>query len=161
MGGGENPNPKTSVRMDTRYIQGKVDVVGDAKDLSMFNDGEFDGVYARHVLEHWSYRETREVLLEWGRVIKPGGTLEIHCPDLDKLIHCYLSQIVDGYTGKRFDTQLFVYYLYGDQSYKDNTHKAGWNFESLSAILRSVGFTTIERQKQYEDHLEMRIVAKK
>jgi len=161
IGGGAHPNPKSTIRLDARYIPGKVDIVGDGANLSRFSDNQLDGIYARHVLEHWSHRRTEAVLREWYRVLRPGGTLEIHCPDLDKLVYNYTNHVRDSYTGKRFDVLLFAYYLYGGQEYPENTHKAGWNYLALRKLLSSVGFKQIERHKQLEDHIEMRITARK
>jgi len=45
-------------------------------------DGSADEIYARHVFEHFSPAEAERVLLEWKRVLKPGGTVHIILPDL-------------------------------------------------------------------------------
>lgn len=58
--------------------RGKVSVsIEDATKLS-FADDQFDRVIAAHVLEHL-YRP-HEVLREWVRVLKPGGTLSLVLP---------------------------------------------------------------------------------
>src|SRR5207249_3890671 len=41
--------------------------------LEKFRSGSADLIYASHVLEHISHRETLSVLQEWRRVLKPGG----------------------------------------------------------------------------------------
>jgi predicted SAM-dependent methyltransferase len=58
-----------------------VDVVCDARDLP-FEDNSFDHVYASHIIEHFSHKETQNVLDEWIRVLKENGILEIRCPDV-------------------------------------------------------------------------------
>lgn len=51
--------------------------VEDARKLS-FEDASFDRVIATHVLEHLVH--PHEILREWTRVIKPGGTLSLVLP---------------------------------------------------------------------------------
>lgn len=159
IGGGEHPSDSSTVRVDIRDIPGKVDVVCNAISLPMFGDQIFDKVYARHVLEHWSMSEVPTVLKEWHRVLKPEGEIEIHCPDLDKLIQNYIHGSIDGYTGNRFDMNLFSYYVYGGQEYPENTHKSGWNYSSLAALLIKAKFCHINRAWNYEDNIEMRVKA--
>lgn len=161
IGGGEHPQSSSTVRVDIRAIPGKVDVVCNAISMPMFPDNEFDKIYARHVIEHWSFRETDTLLKEWRRVLKSGGELEVHCPDLDKLVQNYLNRTFDGYTGRNFTMSLFSYYVYGGQEYPDNTHRTGWNFATLSAILTRCGFRNIRRYDKYEDNIEMRVGAYK
>jgi len=56
-----------------------VDIVADAR-LLPFKGSAFDYVYSCHVLEHFSYREVRDVMIEWARVLKKGGIIEVVCP---------------------------------------------------------------------------------
>lgn len=46
-----------------------------------FNDDCFDEIFASHVLEHIPWYEVDRILLEWVRIIKPGGKLTIWVPD--------------------------------------------------------------------------------
>lgn len=41
-----------------------------------------DEIRASHVLEHFCHTQTRDVLREWIRVLKPGGVLKVAVPDL-------------------------------------------------------------------------------
>lgn len=62
-----------------------VDHVGDATKLP-FPDNTFGLVYSSHVIEHLHWWQTEDVIAEWARVVKPGGTLEIHYPDSTPLM---------------------------------------------------------------------------
>lgn len=57
-----------------------VDVVGDARSVPL-PDGCADYVYSQECLEHFPWRDTRIVLAEWTRLLKPGGTLRVEVPD--------------------------------------------------------------------------------
>ncbi len=57
------------------------DHVGNANDLSRFDDNTFIELYASHVLEHFDFRsEVAQVLCEWRRVLVPGGRLYVSVP---------------------------------------------------------------------------------
>ena len=56
-------------------------VDGDAQYLQGVGDRSFDFVYASHILEHM--RDPGKALLNWWRVLKPGGFLIVAVPDRD------------------------------------------------------------------------------
>lgn len=58
-----------------------VDYIGDASKRLPFKKDTFDLVYASHILEHIPWYQTIDTLMEWVRVIRPGGSLEIWVPD--------------------------------------------------------------------------------
>lgn len=65
---------------DPRYTAIDIKSGIDARKLP-YEDNSVDEVYASHVLEHFSFRETADVLAEWARVLKPGGIMRISVPD--------------------------------------------------------------------------------
>jgi SAM-dependent methyltransferase len=56
------------------------DWVGDAR-RPPFEDGAFDLVYSAHCIEHLEWFEVEGAVREWARIVKPGGTLEVHTVD--------------------------------------------------------------------------------
>jgi len=125
----------------------EVDFVGDAADLSQFEDNAIDTIYASHVLEHFHHHlkgEVANTLAEWYRVLKPGGKLMVSVPDLQTLCWLYLQPQVS------FKERLrIMWMLYGGQSNEFDVHKVGFDFEILRAYLSDAGFTNYYRVKSF------------
>ncbi len=68
---------------DTRLfgIQMQPDVTSDVTKLDVFSDESMDFVYSSHTLEH--IQDHHAALIEWWRVIKPGGYLILYLPHKD------------------------------------------------------------------------------
>lgn len=58
----------------------KPDILADASDMPPELYGKFDVLLASHVLEHFSYWKTEEVLRGWIKCLKPNGELHIIVP---------------------------------------------------------------------------------
>jgi predicted SAM-dependent methyltransferase len=58
-----------------------------------FPDEEFDVVYHSHVLEHFTQPHARVFLRECLRVLKPGGTVRVAVPDLERIAKTYLGAL--------------------------------------------------------------------
>jgi predicted SAM-dependent methyltransferase len=119
-----------------------VDHVGDAIDLSRFPDGTFTEVYASHVLEHFDYRSAlSEALLEWKRVLAPGGRLLLSVPDLDALA-ALLLQRQRLNVNQRF---MVMRMLFGGHIDAHDYHLVGLNQDFLAAYLDQAGFDPVRR----------------
>lgn len=99
-----------------------------------FSDNTFELVYSSHILEHFPRKQIRNVLQEWVRVLKPGGTLRISVPSLENLIQIYhqtneLEQIIGP--------------LFGGQDYKYNYHYTVFDRKSIASYLESVNLEAI------------------
>jgi SAM-dependent methyltransferase len=68
-----------------------VDYVSDATKRLPFSADVFDLVYASHVLEHVAWYRTKETLVEWVRILKPGGALEVWVPDGLKIAEAFVE----------------------------------------------------------------------
>jgi len=90
-------------------------LVGDAEDLCWFKDGVLDYVYSSHCLE--DFYDTKKVLTEWFRVIKPGGYLVLFLPDEQ------------------------VYRSVTPEGYRNSAHKhANFGLDYMKGVLREMGF---------------------
>lgn len=68
---------------ETISLEGSIniDYVLDASKKLPFKTDTFSLIYSSHTLEHIPWYQTVEVLKEWRRILKPGGSLEIWVPD--------------------------------------------------------------------------------
>jgi len=69
---------------------GRRDVVFlDARKRFPLPDTSFDVVYSEHMLEHLTYADGQRCLRECFRVLRPGGTIRIATPSLQRLAGLY------------------------------------------------------------------------
>ena len=80
-----------------------VDHVCDASRNLPFQSDTFDLVYASHILEHIPWYMTEQALIEWVRVLKPGGVLEAWVPDGLKICETLLLAEREGVNLIDFD----------------------------------------------------------
>lgn len=137
------------IHIDARKLP-HVDYVTSADKLDMFQDNSVDLIYNCHILEHFERNDIEKVLEEWYRVLKPGGILRTAVPDFQKLVKVYL---------KYQDLNLIIGPLYGRQDYSENFHYTVFDFSTLEALLRRVGFCKVYRydwrktiHKDYDDY---------
>ena len=117
------------------------DHIGNANDLSMFEDETFEAVYSSHVLEHFSYHEElSQVLTEWHRIMKPGGTLYASVPNLEVLCELFLKRN-ELSLQERF---LVMRMMFGGQVDAYDFHKVGYDPEILATFLGDAGFENIQ-----------------
>jgi hypothetical protein len=102
-----------------------------------YADGSVEEVRASHVLEHFSHRDTFEVLKEWVRVLRPGGCIKVAVPDFD--------YIVSAYNDERAGQLPLEGYLFGGHVDGDDRHGAMFNEQKLRALMRAAGLTNIRR----------------
>lgn len=62
-------------------------------------DDTYDLIHAAHVLEHIDHWRVVEALKETLRILKPGGILEVHVPDIRWLIQQWMSGECDKWQG--------------------------------------------------------------
>jgi predicted SAM-dependent methyltransferase len=122
-----------------------VDHVGNAGDLSRFENATFTDVYASHVLEHFDYKdELLATLREWYRVLVPGGMLHVSVPDLDILarLFCERQQLSPQ------DRFMAMRMIFGGHVDRYDYHLVGLNDEFLVQYLTAAGFTEIRRVEE-------------
>lgn len=114
-----------------------IDFNVNAKDLEEEIDCEtVDEIYACHILEHFGRHEFQEVLRSWQRLLKPGGTLRIAVPDLEKCVEHY---------NEHRDLVVLRGLFYGGQRDGWDYHTIGFDLTTLKDELEKAGFVSVER----------------
>lgn len=126
-----------------------VDVVGDIHDLSSFKDEEFDFILASDIIEHFPIINTQDILKEWLRVLKLGGTIEFRLPNLSAITAEYV---------KNNNARTVSWLLYGGQDYSGNFHYVGFDRQLFKEEYSKVG---LEEVSYVEEGFNMVIVTKK
>jgi len=149
------------VNQDIRDLP-NIELVCDALNIdNCLSPSSVSHFYSRHFFEHLTFKQGKDLLEKKLWLLKPGGKVEMVLPDLT--FHC--KQFVDEYypSVEGFERvehalgSLFGWQRESDESLWD-VHKSGYSFETLSAVLKSVGYINPYRMKSV-DPWHLHIVA--
>ena len=124
------------------------DFICDITEKLPFKKNSVDLIFSRETLEHLTYRELINHLIECHKVLKIGGRVRISVPDLDIMVQNFLNRDKTSLKQKDFweidkdfpienHSEFFV----AQTMYHD--HRYNHNFETLSSSLKKVGFENI------------------
>jgi predicted SAM-dependent methyltransferase len=120
-----------------------IDLTADLRQPLPFSDATCQLIFTEHVLEHIDTEFRLPVLREFLRVLQPGGTLRIVVPDCEQFVRAYMRsdmawfETVLGVTASGAEGLNRVFTMH--------THRFIDDWNSLSATLREVGFSQVER----------------
>jgi len=132
-----------------------------------FGAGSARCVFVSHLLEHLFFPiDVRAFLGELRRVLAPGGIVRIVVPDVEQCIAAYAAQDRVFFASRRETwtwwpkdaTRLEDFLAYAgagcEPAYQFESHKYGYDFETLSRELATAGFTAIERSQYMQSRHE-------
>ena len=136
-----------------------------------FPDGSTQFAFVSHALEHLFFpRDVMPFLAELRRVLQPGGTLRLIVPDVSLAIEAYGSPDTAFFDSRRETwswwpkdpTRLEDFLAYSgagsEPAFSFESHKYGYDFETLEKTLRMSGFTNIRRCSFMQSvHPELRV----
>lgn len=114
-----------------------VDAFAEGADVKAFmwelpyDDNSVDVIFSSQALEHVSKFAVAPTLLEWKRVLKPGGRLQVQVPDL---IWSCMHWLAHPTTDWSLDT------IYGIQLHEGEYHKTGFTELILRQYTEWAGF---------------------
>jgi SAM-dependent methyltransferase len=136
-----------------------------------FEDGSVSHIFVSHLLEHLFFpRDVMKFFAELRRVLAPAGILRVVVPDIEKCMVAYGADDRTFFDSRRETwswwpenpTRLEDFLGYAgagaEPAYLFESHKYGYDFETLKRTLTSAGFDNILRSEfMSSDHGVMRV----
>jgi SAM-dependent methyltransferase len=136
-----------------------------------FRDASARHIYVSHFLEHLFFpRDVKPFLDELRRVLAPGGVVRIVVPDVEQCIEAYTAKDRTFFGSRRETwewwpanpTRLEDFLAYAgagaEPAYLFESHKYGYDFETLQRILGDAGFVDTKRSSfMGSDHPALRV----
>jgi SAM-dependent methyltransferase len=128
-------------------------------------------VFVSHLLEHLFFpRDVKPFMAELRRVLAPGGVVRLVVPDIEQCIEAYVKNDATFFGNRRETwpwwpenpTRLEDFLAYAgagaEPAYLFESHKYGYDFETLSRVLADAGFKGITRSSYMASvHPELRV----
>jgi predicted SAM-dependent methyltransferase len=124
----------------------KPDLWLDIRNGLPFADQSVDSIYTAQMLEHFYPDELMKVLSECSRVLKRHSGMRIVVPSLENAVAAYAVHKLQWFSdwprsnrsaGGRFSNFIFC----------DGQHRNAFDFEYMSEMLQSAGFSEIEESR--------------
>jgi SAM-dependent methyltransferase len=149
-------------------------IAGDAAAISLPDNG-CATVFCSHMLEHIPHTKLESILLEFNRVLSPGGVLRILVPDLRKIAQAYVDQDAEFFKRAQEEDEsirtdlgfggMFVNFIVSpgqdtalmnrglDKFIAGYAHIYAYDFEMLRILLERTGFGGVRQTKFCESDL--------
>jgi hypothetical protein len=147
-----------NVDMPSNYASKKPDLEHDLTQPLPFADGTVAEINAIHIFEHFYRYESDQVLMDWCRVLKPGGKMVLELPCLEKILDIfrYCSE-----KGVVLPENLTLWGLFGDPHHCDPGMCHRWCYSSseLTKMMELNGLTVFqETPLTHQPVRDMRLV---
>jgi glycosyltransferase involved in cell wall biosynthesis len=143
----------------------KPDVICDLRQLTSFENESADEILSVHVIEHFWRWEALDILKEWVRVLRPGGTMILECPNLLSACEALLAN-PDAGASPGEGGQRTMWVFYGDPAWHDPlmVHRWGYTPRSLAQLMEEAGLANVRQepaQFKLREPRDMRVVGEK
>ena len=138
---------------------GAPDILADISEYIPLEDNYVDLVYSKATLEHLTYNELINCLLESHRILKKGGCVRMVVPSFDKTIQDYLDKRYEPeqkntiFPNEKVSNEDYVETFIGRMLYFD--HRYLHNFHTLKKALEKTGFSEIRECKPGDSKIEV------
>jgi len=137
-------------------LHAEADVRVDCKKLP-FDADYADEIHSIHFVEHVPRMDLENMLIDWHRVLKPGGKIYLELPCMNKMA----QHIVNGETNMR----MTLLGIFGDprDPKPGMMHQWAYTKEELTEVLRQAGFYDVEVKEPcfHVSERDMRLEARK
>lgn len=144
------------VNVDHREIKG-VDLVADITEGMPFKPGSIKEIFTAHVVEHFTERKVKDILMYWYELLAEGGVLRIIVPDIDSMIK--------GYCNGDIEWSRLRSVILGGQDYNSDYHFNIFSGEYLTKLcretLKSAEIKLVDEARENGEALEIEIEVKK
>lgn len=139
IGSGQRPS-EGYIHNDLNAFPG-IDIVGNPWEIGLPEDS-LEEVLALGVMEHLTYAQFDQTLVNIRRMLAPEGRFYFDVPDI--VVWCRYA--ADFFDGKEipFEIEHVFSTLYGWQRWPGDEHKSGWYKALLEKHLTEAGFTSWE-----------------
>jgi protein O-GlcNAc transferase len=129
--------------LNAQAIDG-VDYIGDVRDLSVFEDGCCETIYASHVMEHVPQKDFLRTLQGIHRILCDKGEFHFSVPDLETLCQLFLDPKLDK--PQRFHVMRM---MFGGQQDEFDFHFIGLTNEFMLDFFKQAGFSSARRVQSF------------
>lgn len=109
------------------------DVLADARRLPEELEGRFEVVFASHILEHFAYWHSAEILKEWKKALKVNGEMHVLTPNLEWVCR----KVMDG----SVPVEKLLPDLHAGLTTRWDVHLASFTLASLRRVVEEAGLT--------------------
>lgn len=141
-----------------RFPAGKDVLYWDFRNPLPLADGSATHIHCEHFIEHLEHHEALALLHEFGRVLAPGGTLRLICPDAGLYLRAYVEgnaaffrslERLGGATRPMTQPIEII-----NQMFRMGfSHRHAWDQPSLHAALTGAGFGEIRTSSMGDSRL--------
>jgi predicted SAM-dependent methyltransferase len=133
-------------------LSGVADILADCTRLSFLKSGVASHILVEHMLEHLSRDEACAALREWGRLLVPGGVLEVEVPDVVWCLENFLATPERERYASQYEGKGAIAAVYGLQTNAGQFHKFGYTPEHLAGCIRDCGLEVQEVKLHMTTH---------
>lgn len=143
-----------NVDLPDNWCKSKPEVIHDITQPLPFENESADEIHAYHVFEHFYRYDADAILMDWVRVLKPGGLMVLELPCLDKIIGIFNHSIDKGL---ELPENLTMWGLYGDPKYGNPAmvHRWCYSRHELQTMMELNGLT-VDAGKLPQTHQPIR-----
>jgi tetratricopeptide (TPR) repeat protein len=115
-----------------------------------YKDNSISEIYSEHALEHVILDRAGKAIIDWYRVLQPGGKLTLRIPDFQQCCENYIKSEPTSY-----DRLWYKWTIYGIQKSQAGEpddaqiHKSGFSKSEIEIVLKRAGFE-IEKSFNYD-----------